>query len=191
MNTLLPVTILYVLVFQCFDFIKVEATEICFYRLPNSTRVAVSCSDACCTTMGVSSDTTCCSTISWGSIAIPFFVFTGVCVLAICILYCRPLWKTCFCGHKCPCSHRSRVTTPTPSPTYVNPVYIVNNDDLPDYDTIIKDTSIKDGIPPPYTFVTTHPGDFGIEPRAPSAPPQYHSRRSSLSTSHPTAPVEP
>lgn len=39
---------------------------------------------------------------------------------------------------------------------------------------------MKDTTPPPYTFVTTHPNDFGIESRIPSAPPQYHSRRSSL-----------
>ena len=88
-------------------------------------------------------------------------------------------------------SRQILVATPTPSPTNVNPVYIVNNDDLPDYDTIVKDTSIKDGIPPACALVRSRPGDFGIEPRAPNAPPQYHSRRSSLSASHPTAPVEP
>ncbi|UJR15643.1 hypothetical protein I4U23_002579 [Adineta vaga] len=138
----------------------------------------------------MSPDTACCSSVSWGSIAIPFFVITGVCILAVCFIYCRPLWKTCLCGHKCPCSNRHRVTTPTSAPTHTNPVYILDNDDLPDYDTIIKDTAVKDGIPPPYNFVTTHPNDFGIGPRVPSAPPQYHSRRSSLAAPQPTAPDE-
>jgi hypothetical protein len=64
----------------------------------------------------------------------------------------------------------------------------MNNDDLPDYETIIKESSMKDITPPPYNFVTAHPNDFNIEARVPSAPPQYYSRRSSLATPH--TPVE-
>jgi hypothetical protein len=71
-----------------------------------------------------------------------------------------------------------------------NPVYVMNNDDLPDYETIIKDSSMKEITPPPYNFVAAHPNDFGIGARIPSAPPQYNSRRSSLATTNPMAPVE-
>ncbi len=60
----------------------------------------------------------------------------------------------------------------------------MNNADLPDYEAIIKDTT-----PPPYNFVTTHPTDFGIEARVPSAPPQYRSRTNSVAVVGPT-PVE-
>ena len=55
----------------------------------------------------------------------------------------------------------------------------MNNRDLPDYETVIKDSRTKDITPPPYNFVTTHPSDFGIESRVPSAPPQYRSRSNS------------
>jgi hypothetical protein len=44
---------------------------------------------------------------------------------------------------------------------------------------------MKDLTPPPYNFVATHPNDFGIDPRIPSAPPQYNSRRSSLNITNP------
>lgn len=61
----------------------------------------------------------------------------------------------------------------------------MNNGDLPDYDTVIKDTRPKEMTPPPYNFVTTHPADFGIEARVPSAPPQYRSRNSSVAVIEP------
>jgi len=48
---------------------------------------------------------------------------------------------------------------------------------------------MKDVTPPPYNFVATHPTDFGIDPRVPSAPPQYYSRRSSLATTNNDAPI--
>lgn len=51
----------------------------------------------------------------------------------------------------------------------------MNNRDLPDYETVIKDAT-----PPPYNFVTSHPTDFGIDTRVPSAPPQYRSRSNSI-----------
>ncbi len=81
------------------------------------------------------------------------------------------------------------VSTPRSVPPNNNPVYVLNNDDLPDYETTIKDSSMKDLTPPPYNFVTTHPNDFGIDARVPSAPPQYNSRRSSLATNYLDAPI--
>jgi hypothetical protein len=71
-----------------------------------------------------------------------------------------------------------------------NPVYIMNNRDLPDYETVAKDSRVKDVTPPPYNFVAAHPTDFGIEPRIPSAPPQYRSRSNSVAVVASTAPVE-
>jgi hypothetical protein len=68
----------------------------------------------------------------------------------------------------------------------------VSNDDLPDYETITKDSRMKDVTPPPYNFVAAHPDDFGLETRVPSAPPHYRSRSSSIATvGHPAPPVEP
>ncbi len=64
-------------------------------------------------------------------------------------------------------------------PPNENPIFVLNNNDLPDYETIAKDSTMKDLTPPPYNFVATHPTDFGIEARVPSAPPQYSSRRNS------------
>jgi hypothetical protein len=143
--------------------------------------------------------------LNLSSRAIPFFVVAGVCILAICLIYCRPLWKVCLCGYKWPFGSRARgiyfflffkrnsieysVNSPDSTPPNNNPVY-ANNDDLPDYDTIVKDSAMKDPTPPPYTFVAAHPNDFGIEARITSAPPQYHSRRSSLATTDPATPVE-
>jgi hypothetical protein len=66
----------------------------------------------------------------------------------------------------------------------------VNNDDLPDYETITKDARVKDIIPPSYNFVAAHPTDFGIDAQAPSAPPEYYSRRNSTSTIGPTTAVQ-
>lgn len=57
-----------------------------------------------------------------------------------------------------------------------SPPTVMNNTDLPAYETISKAISTKDITPPPYTFVTAHPSDFGLEARVPSAPPQYRSR---------------
>ena len=71
----------------------------------------------------------------------------------------------------------------------MNHVYHINNDDLPDYETISKDSQRKEVTPPPYTFVTTHPTDFGLESRVPSAPPQYRSRANSAVVS-PITPVQ-
>lgn len=81
------------------------------------------------------------------------------------------------------------MASPRSLPPNDNPVYVLNNDDLPDYETITKDSSRKDVTPPPYNFVATHPNDFGIDPRIPSAPPQYNSRRSSLATTNNDAPI--
>ena len=47
---------------------------------------------------------------------------------------------------------------------------------------------MKDPTPPPYNFVTTHPNDFNIESRVPSAPPQYTSRRPSVVSTDPNTP---
>ena len=69
-----------------------------------------------------------------------------------------------------------------------NPAYNSNNGDLPDYETICKDPRPKDPTPPPYNFVAAHPTDFGIEPRVPSAPPQYRSRSNSFFTLGPNNP---
>jgi hypothetical protein len=72
-----------------------------------------------------------------------------------------------------------------------NPVYNVNNDDLPDYEAISKHPRTKDITPPPYNFVAAHPNDFGItETRIPSAPPQYRSRCNSTVTVEPMSPVQ-
>lgn len=71
------------------------------------------------------------------------------------------------------------VSSPRPATVNENPVFVVNNDDLPDYETISKEPRLKDPTPPPYNFVTTHPNEFGIESRVPSAPPVYSSRRNS------------
>jgi len=72
------------------------------------------------------------------------------------------------------------VTSANDTIAHDNPIVIMNNRDLPDYETIIKDSRVKDSTPPPYNFVTTHPTDFGIETRVPSAPPQYRSRSNSI-----------
>lgn len=66
-----------------------------------------------------------------------------------------------------------------------NPIYVMNNGDLPDYATVIKDPQPKEITPPPYNFVTTHPTDFGIEARVLSAPPQYRSRNNSVAVIEP------
>ena len=115
--------------------------------------------------------------------AVSFFVVAGVCILAICLIYCRPLLRSCLCGHKCPCGHRSRgnlgaawplclaptngiasisVTSANPAATANdNPVYVLNNEGLPDYETISKDPNgPKDTVLPSYAFVAEHPTDF-------------------------------
>ena len=74
------------------------------------------------------------------------------------------------------------VGSPQPTSVNENPAFVVNNDDLPDYETISKEPNQKDHTPPPYNFVTTHPNDFGITARVPSAPPLYSSRRNSSAT---------
>lgn len=74
------------------------------------------------------------------------------------------------------------VGSPQATSVNENPAFVVNNDDLPDYETISKESNRKDPTPPPYNFVTTHPNDFGITARVPSAPPVYSSRRNSSAT---------
>lgn len=55
-----------------------------------------------------------------------------------------------------------------------NPVFVLNNDDLPDYETITKDTTMKDSTPPPYNFIANQ------FPPIPTAPPQYSSQPGSM-----------
>ena len=73
-----------------------------------------------------------------------------------------------------------------------NPVYVLNNDGLPDYDASTKTPrAAKEATLPTYTFVAEHPDDFGLGTRVPSAPPQYQSRRTSVATitaANPSAP---
>ncbi len=64
----------------------------------------------------------------------------------------------------------------------------MNNRGLPDYETVVKDSRTKDLTPPPYNFVASHPTDFGIDTRVPSAPPQYRSRCNSIATVGPVPP---
>lgn len=137
--------------------------------------------------------------------AVPIFIVSSVCLLIICLMYFRPLLKVCLCGRKCPCGNRSRgktfrliffhtnffidmklVGTPSRPSVHDNPIYVMNNRDLPDYETVIKDPPAKDVTPPPYNFVATHPNDFGIEGRVTSAPPQYRSRNNSVAVIEPT-----
>jgi hypothetical protein len=73
--------------------------------------------------------------------------------------------------------------------THENPVFVINNNDLPDYNTIIKDKSFKDTNPPTYQAVAANPTDFGIQVRVPSAPPQYDSRPVPLETSDAHVPI--
>ena len=84
----------------------------------------------------------------------------------------------------------SLVTPPGGASTHGNPVFVIGNDDLPDYDTITKDTWIKESTPPAYNFVTDHATDFGIEGRMASAPPQYRSRPSSAVSISAAVPVQ-
>lgn len=77
------------------------------------------------------------------------------------------------------CLKNYLVASPRATAVNENPAFVVNNDDLPDYATISKESVQKDPTPPPYNFVTTHPNDFGITSRVPSAPPLYSSRRNS------------
>lgn len=58
------------------------------------------------------------------------------------------------------------------------------NGDLPDYESVIKEST-----PPPYNFVTSHPTDFHIDARIPSAPPQYRSRPNSSTAVGSLAPI--
>jgi len=61
---------------------------------------------------------------------------------------------------------------------------VLNNDDLPDYETITKDTPMKDATPPPYNFFST---PSHADSSAPTAPPQYSSRPgSTISLQRPT-----
>ncbi|CAF0773174.1 unnamed protein product [Adineta steineri] len=145
---------------------------------------STNCSDSCCTGISLSPDTACCSTTSWSTLVIPIFVVTGVCLFAVCLIYFRPLCKQCLCRCKCPCGNRTRVTSSPPNTASIlaAPVYHINNDDLPDYETISKNPRPKDITPPPYNFVAAHPTDFGIEMSVLNAPPQYRSRCSSVAT---------
>ena len=77
------------------------------------------------------------------------------------------------------------VGTPSRPSVHDNPIYVMNNGDLPAYEAVIKAPRPKEMTPPPYNFVTTHPADFGIESRVPSAPPQYRSRNNSVAVVDP------
>ena len=143
--------------------------------------------------------------------AVPIFVIGGICLLAVCLAYSRPVWKLCLCGCRCPCGHRSRGsflwiclnllwygwfrwTLVSSSDIHQagtdNPPTAMNNTDLPAYETISKAISTKDITPPPYTFVAAHPSDFGLEARVPSAPPQYRSRDHSAASVRSPVPVD-
>ncbi|CAF2811744.1 unnamed protein product [Rotaria sp. Silwood2] len=168
----------------------IQAKEQCKYNNVNGTQSTIYCSDDCCSSVASSADTACCSSISWSSLAIPFFIVAGICFLVICFIYCRPLWKVCLCGHRCPFGNRTQVNSSISATANDNPTHVMNNDDLPDYETIVKDSSMKETTPPPYNFVASHPNDFGIEARIPSAPPRYYSRHNSVVTVHTNIPIE-
>jgi hypothetical protein len=95
------------------------------------------------------------------------------------------VWKVFFFQVEIQSIKEYLVTTPRSGPSHINPVFVLNNDGLPDYETTTKSSYMKDVTPPPYNFVTTHPNEFGIDPRVPSAPPQYSSRRNSAATINP------
>ncbi|UJR31007.1 hypothetical protein I4U23_018518 [Adineta vaga] len=168
----------------------IQSTDICYWRNQTSL-LMISCNDGCCMGIAASPQSACCANTSWTTLAIPIFLVIGICLLAICLVYFRPLLKNCLCGGcELPCEHRTRITSANSMSANANPVYNINNDDLPDYETISKDSRPKDITPPPYNFVTTHPGDFGLESRVPSAPPQYRSRTNSTTTVRPIPPVQ-
>jgi hypothetical protein len=72
--------------------------------------------------------------------------------------------------------------------TNANMAYEMNTSGLPNYDTVAKEVSSKETIPPPYNFVATHPTDFGLDDATPNAPPGYSSRPNSarMSSNQPT-----
>ncbi|CAF2153677.1 unnamed protein product [Rotaria magnacalcarata] len=176
--------------FQQLLIIKIQATAQCYVSNGTTPTFAIYCSDGCCSSLATSSDTACCSNISWSSLAIPFFIVAGVCFCAICFIYCRPIWKMCLCGYKCPCGNRTQVQSASATGSNANSVHVINNDGLPDYETVTKDPPMKDLTPPPYNFVTLHPNDFGIELRVPSAPPRYYSRPNSAAVGDSSVPIE-
>ncbi|CAF1119751.1 unnamed protein product [Rotaria sordida] len=170
--------------------VKIQAREQCSYYKVNQTLATIQCSDDCCSFIATSAETACCSSISWSSLAIPFFIVASICFLVICFIYCRPLWKLCLCGYKCPCGNRTQVNSSTSATLNNNPIHVMTNEGLPDYETIIKDSTMKEITPPPYNFVASHPNDFGIEARVPSAPPRYLSRPNSAVMGISNTPIE-
>ncbi|CAF4848867.1 unnamed protein product [Rotaria socialis] len=165
--------------FQQILIIKTQASSQCYVYNGTSTTVAIYCSDTCCSAVAASAATACCSSISWSALAIPFFIVAGICFCAVCLIYCRPMLKICLCGYKCPCGNRTQVRSSSATSPYAHSTHVINNDGLPDYETITKDLPMKDLTPPPYNFVASHPNDFGIEVGVPSAPPKYYSRPNS------------
>ncbi|CAF0942160.1 unnamed protein product [Rotaria sp. Silwood1] len=173
---------LYILLIQ-----QVQADELCYYR--NQTTITpIYCKSACCFGTPTSPQTACCYSISWRFI-VPVIIIVSLCAIAFCSLCSRPFLKLCGSGCKLPFGRQSRVIRSCPTSVNNNPVYTINNDDLPDYETISKDSLGKDTTPPPYNFVAAHPTDFGIDTDAPSAPPQYRPRSSTVATIEPNAPI--
>ncbi|CAF1473807.1 unnamed protein product [Rotaria sp. Silwood1] len=146
------------------------------------------CKSTCCSGTPTSPQTACCYSISWRFI-VPVIIIVSLCAIAFCSLCSRPFLKLCGSGCKLPFGRQSRVIRSCPTSVNNNPVYAINNDDLPDYETISKDSLGKDTTPPPYNFVAAHPTDFGIDTDAPSAPPQYRPRSSTVATIEPNAPI--
>ncbi|CAF2639751.1 unnamed protein product [Rotaria sp. Silwood2] len=164
---------------------QIQADDLCYYRNQSAIN-SISCKGSCCSGTATSPQTACCYSISWRS-TVPIVIVVSLCVIAVCLLCLRPFLKLCGVGCKCPFHRQSRGLNPTSVNN--NPVYMMNNGDLPDYETISKDSLAKDTTPPPYNFVAAHPTDFGIETVIPSAPPQYRSRSNTEATIEPNAPV--
>ncbi|CAF1217811.1 unnamed protein product [Rotaria magnacalcarata] len=176
--------ILYVSLIQ-----HIQADEKCYYG--NQTTIStINCADSCCPGTATSSQAACCSDISW-KLAIPIIIIIIICLVAICLGYFRSRVR-CYCQGCSDCPRRGRTRTTLSSHASVNnnPIFIVNNQDLPDYETVTKDTLAKDANPPSYNFVAAHPSDFDIEARVPSAPPQYSSQsNTAVVTTEPNASV--
>ncbi|CAF0904791.1 unnamed protein product [Rotaria sordida] len=173
---------LYILLIQ-----QIQANDICYYR-NQSALVSINCNGVCCPGTATSPHMACCTSILSWRLAIPVVVIVSLCLIAICLVCLRPFLKLCGAGCKCPFRRQSRVISSSPiSINNNNPVFEMNNADLPDYETISKDSLGKHTIPPPYNFVAAHPNDFGIETSfIPSAPPEYDPRSNTI---EPNAPV--
>ncbi|CAF3391986.1 unnamed protein product [Rotaria socialis] len=176
--------ILYVSLIQ-----HIQANENCYYG--NETTIStINCAGSCCPGTATSAQTACCSSsISW-ELAIPILVVVMICFVVICLRYFRSGFHLCCQECRCPRRGRTRATLSSQAPANNNPIFIVNNQDLPDYETVTKDTLTKDANPPSYNFVAAHPSDFDTEARVPSSPPQYRSRsNTAVVTTEPNASV--